>query len=565
MSRARPRIRVALVLSLCLGLVVVASSGSLAQEAINNQVAATPHPLGPAVPPELDQFKNDWPAPDGNLAAARDATGSSIDSSNLSEIDVAWTFEIEASTGYGGMTATPIILGDTVYVEDMKSNVFALDRATGAVKWQHRYDIATIGPNGLAAGYGMLYGAIGDTAEVFALDAATGDETWRVKLSNNSGEGIDMAPVVYDNTVYVSTVPGNYTGFYRGGEKGVLYALDASTGQTIWQWDTTTNNLWGNARVNSGGGLWYPPSFDESGNIYFGTGNAGPWPGNADFPNGSSRPGDNDYASSMVSLDPATGSVRWNYNAKPHDLFNLDFQNTPVIVKNQVNNQEVTLAIGSGKTGTVAAVNADTGEVIWKTSVGKHQNDELQEIPDGQTVEVFPGIGGGVETPIAYADGKVFVPVVNLPTNHTSVGYDEASLDFTAGTGELVALNVADGSVVWKTDMPQSNFGGATVSNDVVFTSGMDGVFRAYSADTGDLLWSYRASAGFNASPAIAGDMVIVAAAGPLAESPDSPKNVKHVNQLIAFKIGGASATPKPSPESSEVKVEAAIPAFTSP
>src|SRR5206468_9721118 len=126
--------------------------------------------------------------------------------------------------------------------------------------------------NGLAAGYGMIYGPLGDTAGVFALDAATGDEVWRVDLSNNSGEGIDMAPIVYDNTVYVSTVPGNYSGFYRGGEKGILYALDASNGQTIWQWDTTTNNLWGNARVNSGGGLWYPPSFDDNGNIYFGTG-----------------------------------------------------------------------------------------------------------------------------------------------------------------------------------------------------------------------------------------------------------------------------------------------------
>lgn len=515
---------------------ISASGPSRAQDA---QVAATAQPLGPAIPPEIDTYKDDWPAPDGNLAATRATLGSTIDASTIFDLDVAWTFTIDAAAAYGGMTATPLILGDRVYAQDMQSNVFALDRATGKVLWQTRYDVPSIGPNGLAAGYGMLYGALGDTAEMFALDARTGDEIWRVKLSNNAGEGIDMAPIVYDNTVYVSTVPGNSSGFYRGGTKGVFFALDAATGKTLWQWDTTTDNLWGNARVNSGGGLWYPPSVDEHGNIYFGTGNAGPYPGNDEFPNGSSRPGNNDYASSIVSLNPRSGSLRWSYNAKPHDLFDLDFQNTPVIVSTNLHGATITLAIGSGKTGTVVAVNADSGEVVWKAAVGKHQNDELQAIPAGKSVEVYPGIFGGIETPIAYADGKVFVPVVNLPTKQTSTGYDAQSLDLTSGTGELVALNVIDGSEAWTTRISQSIFGGATVANDIVFTSGLDGVFRAFNADTGDLLWSYRATAGFNAAPAIAGDMVIVAAAGYLAKTADSPRDVEPVNQLIAFKIGG--------------------------
>jgi outer membrane protein assembly factor BamB len=88
--------------------------------------------------------------------------------------------------------------------------------------------------------------------------------------------------------------------------------------------------------------------------------------------------------------------------------------------------------------------------------------------------------------------------------------------------------------------MPQANFGGATVANDVVFTSGIDGLFRAYDTKTGDLLWSHQARAGFNASPAIAGDMVIVAAAGPLIPGPDAPANIERLNQVIAFKIESA-------------------------
>src|SRR5262249_44285302 len=150
----------------------------------------------------------------------------------------------------------------------------------------------TEGPNGVAIGYGMLYGSLGNTSEAFAINAANGQVVWRVKLSNNDQTGIDMVPTVYNNVVYVSSVPGNAGRFYRGGGKGILYALDAGTGTELWEFDTTTNNLWGNARINSGGGLWYPPSVDDQGNIYFGVGNAAPWPGvvvdGTPWPNGSS-------------------------------------------------------------------------------------------------------------------------------------------------------------------------------------------------------------------------------------------------------------------------------------
>ncbi len=541
-----------------------------AQEQEEVQVAASPVPLGPAVPPELTDFANDWPAPNGDLAATRDAKGSPIDAANVSDLEVAWTFDVEATGAFGGMTAPPLVLGDTVYLQDMQSNVFALDRATGEVKWEKRYDIGTVGPNGLAAGYGRIVGTIGDTAEVFALDADSGAEFWRVKLSNNLGEGIDMAPIVHNSFVYVSTVPGNNVAFYRGGQKGIFFALDASSGHTVWQFDTTTDGLWGNARTNSGGGLWYPPSIDEAGNIYFGVGNAAPWPGNSEYPNASSRPGPNDYASSMVSLDPTTGSLRWYYNAKPHDLFDLDFQLTPVLVDTEIDGATTPLTIGGGKTGTVVAANRETGEIVWEVPVGIHQNDELQEIPEGETVEVYPGILGGVETPMAYADGVLFVPVVNLPTSFTSTSFDPASLDLTRGTGELAALNVTDGSTKWQVDLPQAIFSGVAVANDVVFTATLDGVIRAVSAESGEELWTYQAGSGVNAPPTVAGDMLIVPAAGFLippagaegdaaATPAASPAEEAPTNQVIAFRLPGGES-PAATPAATEA-VAAAAPA----
>jgi glucose dehydrogenase len=539
----RPLIRLALLVAL---LTTIAGT-TRAQETYQPHAVVTPTPLGPAVPPEVTRYADDWPMVQRDFAATRATTASAIDATNVSTLEVAWTFTIEGVGGYGGMTATPLVAAETVYVQDMRSNVFALDRETGEVRWRRLYDVPSIGPNGLALGYGLVFGTTGDTSEVFALDAATGDERWRVRLSNHRFEGIDMAPAVYDSTVYVSTVGGNTRGFNRGGTRGVLFALDAGTGETLWSFDTTTGNLWGNPRVNSGGGLWYPPSFDEAGNLYFGVGNAAPWAGTPDYPNGGSRPGANDYASSIVSLDPATGAVRWYRNADPHGLFDHDFQNTPVLVNISIDDVPQTLAIGSGKTGTVLALKQNNGDIVWQTEVGLHQNDDLAELPPGEEVDVAPGAWGGVVSPIAYAGGLVFVPVVNHPTRYTSTGYDQGSMfDFARASGELVAIDAANGGIRWSVALSSPAYAGATVVNDVVFTAGPDGVLRAFETATGRALWTYQAAAGINAPPAIAGDMVFLPAAGPRFSPPATGDQTapEIVNEVIVLRLPRGAGTP---------------------
>jgi glucose dehydrogenase len=567
-SFARTRLRLVAAVLVVAGLAMVFAvplRGGRAQSAATPtptpapyQAPATAAPLGPAVPPEVSQYANDWPAPQGNLAGTRAAGKSTITAASVGKLQVAWRFQLKVSSRYGGMSAPPLIVGDTVYLQDMMSNVFALDRATGKVKWEHDYNTPSTGPNGIALGYGMLYGGAGDSRQAFALDAASGKEVWRVTLSANPGEGIDMAPTVYGNTVYIATVPGSSTKFYRGGARGILFALDAKTGGVLWQFDTTTDNLWGNPRYNSGGGLWYPPSIDDQGNIYFGTGNAGPWPGNAEYPNASSRPGPNDYASSIVSLDPKTGALRWYRNAKPHDIFDLDFQNTPVLATLTINGTPTRVAIGSGKTGTVIAYNADTGQPLWAAAVGKHENDALQAVPAATPpVTVYPGSLGGVETPLAYADGTVFAAVVNWPryyiASRSVAPPATGASPYANATGDLVALDAVTGRVKWDVALPSMAVGAATVANDVVFTGALDGVFRAYDARTGKQLWTYQASAGLNAPPAVAGDMVILPAAGPFvppaaagpAATPGGPQGVQPAATpapatlaVIAFKLG---------------------------
>ena len=477
---------------------------------------ATPNALSASpVPDEITQYASDWPVAYGNLQATRAALNSSINSGNLAQLTQVWSVPITAQGNFSGMTGTPIVLGDTIYMQDMESNVYAVKRDTGELIWRTDYSDPSNGPNGVAVAYGMVFAATGDTSTAFALDAATGKQIWAVKLTNNNYECIDMAPAVYDNFVYVSTNPNNTAyGNYRGGARGILYALDAATGATMWSFDTSVDNLWNAPRINSGAGLWYPPSFDEDGNMYFGTGNPGPYPGNAEYPNGTSRPAPNDYSDSMVSLSLATGGVNWSVNAAPLDLFDHDFQLTPVLATVTLNDTPTLLAIGAGKTGTVVAAGAKTGALHWKTKVGMHENDQLEELPPG-TTRVYPGGLGGVLTPLAFAEGLVFAPYIDSPMYVTPTESGDAPDDRPPSTGGIAALDATTGDIVWDNKVAAFVAAGATVVNDVVLSGSLDGYLRAYDIKTGDQVWEWQGPAGLNAPPAVAGDMIIIPACGP--------------------------------------------------
>lgn len=503
------------------GLVFSRPRSSFAQdtgtpEAVQ-QSTATPTAQLPVMPPEITQYADDWPTPQGNLANHRAASNAAITTDNVTSLEVAWSFPVEATSGFGGMTCTPLIAGQAVYVQDMLSNVFALDRDSGEVIWRKEYNATTEGPNGVALGYGMIYGSTGDNREIFALDASTGEEVWRTTLSGNTREGIDIAPAVYDGVVYASTVPGNSQAFYSGGARGVLFGLDAANGEILWQFYTTDADLWGNPSINSGGGSWYPPAIDDDGNLYWDVANPAPFEetlvDGTPVPVGSTRPGPNLYTNCLVALSP-DGSLRWYYAANPHDIQDHDLQQSPVLVEVPNEGNPYSLLLASGKLGKVIAVEATTGNMVWTTEVGNHNEwDDAQWFPPGQTITVEPAVIGGVESPIAYADGVVYVPVFNGTTNWTSTGLGP-DLNLANSTGELVALDVINGAPKWSSEMPAASVSGATVANDVVFAGALDGIVRAYATGDGSLLWSFQTGAGMNAPLAVAGDLLVVPAAG---------------------------------------------------
>src|SRR5437868_7553778 len=112
-----------------------------------------------ADPPELGRYAHEWPAPNHDLAGTRAATASAIDAKSVGRLRLAWRFRFKAPPGLSGIFAsTPLVLGSGVYVQDLDSNVYALELATGRLLWRARFGQIDGGPNGLAAGYGRIYG-----------------------------------------------------------------------------------------------------------------------------------------------------------------------------------------------------------------------------------------------------------------------------------------------------------------------------------------------------------------------------------------------------------------------
>lgn len=506
----------------------LALAGSLVALAVVAGVAAAASTGGARTaagqpPPEVAPAADAWPAHNYDLSNSRATTSTKISTANVATLKKKWSFRIPGSGAFGNFATTPLVLDGVVYFQDLNSNVYALDEQSGKLRWKHAFNSPSIGPNGVSIGYGRLYAATEST--VFALDPTNGELLWKHRLTPSVREGIDMAPQLYDGKVLVSTVPGSgVKHFYESGAVGVVYALDANTGSTVWSFQTVLKPKKGQY---SGGGLWYPPAVDANGDVYLGVANPGLWPNSPKNPNAALRPGANLYTDSLVVLDGSTGKLKWYRQVIAHDVRDYDLMIPPVLYTPSGGSQ---LVIGAGKMGKVFAWNAATGARVWQASVGKHLND-TGPLPK-KPVTVCPGDFGGVETPMAQAKGTLFVPWLNLCALESATSLSVPGNAFATATGGLTAFDTATGKVKWQKTLRHPNFGAATVANDVVFTSDFTGKIYAFSTATGKQLWTAQAPAGINAFPAVTDRMLIVGAG-----TPGLGTNPKPVYSLVAYEL----------------------------
>jgi outer membrane protein assembly factor BamB len=181
----------------------------------------------------------------------------------------------------------------------------------------------------------------------------------------------------------------------------------------------------------------------------------------------------------------------------------------------------VPVVIGGGKMGYVYEMNAGTGKLIWKTPVGEHNghdNDSLEALRHKITLKapytILPGSLGGVLTNMALAGNSVYLVTVDLPLTYTSLNEPEPTEAAGRATGEVEALNLATGKVEWDTKVASLPLGAATVSNDLVFTTLVNGTLIALNRHTGRIAYRLKLPTTTNSPIAIAGHTVLVPAGG---------------------------------------------------
>jgi alcohol dehydrogenase (cytochrome c) len=241
-----------------------------------------------------------------------------------------------------------------------------------------------------------------DNAHLLCLDARTGDLLWDVGYApGNKNYGATSAPLIVHDKVVVGTSGGD------DGVRGFLAAFDANTGKEVWRFWTIPgpgekgNESWPGDMVQHGGGAtWMPGTYDPDLNtLYWGTGNPSP-----DY-DGSVRPGDDLYTSSLLALDPDHGRLKWYFQYSPHDLYDYDAVQTPVLVDANFRGKPRKLVVTANRNGFLYILDRTNGKFLlakqfadlqtWAKGIDDNGRPiSAGLIPDERGVRVCPAAGG---------------------------------------------------------------------------------------------------------------------------------------------------------------------------
>ena len=459
-----------------------------------------------------------------------------IHARNVKDLKVSWMYQTGISR-LGSFETSPIVVDGIMYLTTPYNTAMAVNARTGRPLWryEHKPSIASpiycCGPNnrGVAISEGLVYMATLD-ARLVALDAATGKVKWDIEVSDpEAGYSQTMAPLIIDNMIVIGTAGAEY------GIRGFVRAYDKNDGHQIWNFYTLPDKGWegvwaektgegddlkrniaaekaamaqyGDAWQRGGGSVWMTPAYDPATHLlYFAVGNPSP-----DL-DGSVRPGDNLYTESVVAIDARSGEYKWHYQEVPHDMWDLDAVSPPVLVTLRGGVKAVAQA---GKTAYVYVWNAANGKLLRRSEeFNRHEGYFSQ--PTAEGVRMLPGANGGSEwspTAVNPELGYMYVLGLEQPMNYIthSVTHDKGRLwlgsAFKAVAGEtqwgtFTAIDLNTGKRAWQVKTEQPMIGGAlATAGGLVFTGEGNGLFKAYDAKSGKVLWSFQAGAGCNAPP----------------------------------------------------------------
>lgn len=506
----------------------------------------------------------------GNYHQTRYYPSRQINRSNVSRLRPAWIFQTEVVET---METTPIVINGVMYATTAFSHVYALNARTGEQIWHYKHKMGPVttyccGPNnrGVAVYRDRVYLGTLD-AKLVALDAKTGKLVWETQIADPElGYSETMAPTAVNGKILIGTNGGEY------GIRGFVKAYQWKTGKLLWTFHTIPESsvgVWathdatgrdmlrdigaektalakmGDPYKTLGGGVWQNPAVDlELNRIFFVVGNPSP-----DL-DGSIRPGDNLYTDSLVSVDLDTGKYVCHFQYIAHDVWDLDAVSPPILTDVMDNNgKSAPGLLHAGKTGHVYVHDRRDCKLI-RYSEAMVPQENMWVLPTKTGARMLPGANGGVEwSPMAINPNLRLTYAINL---HQPMTYHVESTPYPKGKlwlggafkvipeeeqwGNVTAVAYDTGKIRWKVKTPQPMIGGVlATAGGLVFTGEGNGLFKAYDAETGSVLWKFQAGAGVNAPPAsytVGGKQYIVVAAGG-----NTQLNYKRGNNIIAFTL----------------------------
>lgn len=279
----------------------------------------------------------DFPKVGGNLGNQNYSRLKQINQGNIKQhLGAVWLNQIEGGIKQGTNQSTPVVVDGVIYIESALGNLIAVDGRTGATKWRWNTPFDDITRRGVAVAkdLGLVY-TLADGGRLIALNKDTGTLAWQVQYPtsdtdpNFRGNVEKVALVYHDKRLYIGTNDGN---------RGAALSVDATNGKLLtyfWGIPQQPGDLgydtWTNAPASSrrGGTPWIHPAIDPELNmVYWTFGNVR----GGSSQNGSSRPGDNLFANSVVALDLKTGEYKWHFQSIRHDIWDMDNVMSPVLV-----------------------------------------------------------------------------------------------------------------------------------------------------------------------------------------------------------------------------------------
>jgi alcohol dehydrogenase (cytochrome c) len=484
----------------------------------------------------------DWGHYGGTVRSWRYSALDQINTANVKSLAPAWIFQTGEYTN--GLLSTPIVVDGVMYLSTPRSQVFALDAATGRLLWNYKH---TLRPNyarpggmtafmqnrGVAVADGKVFVGTTDSFLV-AIDQKTGREVWKVAVddSRQCGCTIPSAPLIVNDTVIVGQSGGDLA------HRGHLSAFSTRTGRLVWRFYVIPapgepgNETWkGDSWRYGGGAPWMTGSYDPALNlVYWGTGNAA-----SDLFDGSRLVGDNDnprdvnlYTASVVALDADTGKLRWHYQEVPNDVWDFDSAYEVLLIDREVRGRTRKLLVHMNKSGLTFVLDRETGESINAFSVAEEQTwitglagtgtlVGRKGPAIGKTINVCPSpVGAKSWNQMAYSPrtGLIYTPTLEICADLTTRQQEpQEGRSYTGGTwslnlppnrdtySHLDAVDPLTGKRVWS--MPYKYLLLASVlatAGDLVFTGDPEGNFFALDARSGSRLWSYQTGAGHRGS-----------------------------------------------------------------